>query len=230
MEYTIEPLNESSILIIFTNQNYVEVQKIAQYIALNPFKGYVELVPAYNTITVYYNPFIMKGDSPFSTVTKLLCNMINTMNSSLQLNNRYFEIPVCYENDFGLDLQLLAESKKISINEIIHLHSQVIYDVIFIGFSPGFPFLSGLDQQLHSPRKTSPRIKVPQGSVGVAGNQTGIYPLDSPGGWQIIGRTPIRLFDIHQQPSPTLLKAGDQVKFYPISRVEFDQWENQAWV
>ncbi|WP_163100041.1 5-oxoprolinase subunit PxpB [Peribacillus alkalitolerans] len=232
MEYTISSLSEDAIIIQFIHDNLheqtLEVQKAVHQISQQPFEGFLELVPAYNTITIYYNPYVIKGSLPFHTVKSQLTKILDSLNAVVVLNKRIFDIPVCYEEDFGLDLLELAANKSLTIQEIIHLHSNTVYDVVFIGFSPGFPFLSGLDQRLHYPRKTSPRLKVKQGSVGISGKQTGIYPLDTPGGWQIIGRTPVNLFDIYQSP-PTLLKAGDQVKFFPISKKEFEQWESKSW-
>lgn len=129
-------------------------------------------------------------------------------------SDQYFQwlLPVLYD---GEDLAMLAEQKGLSIEQVIEKHSKNIYDVHFIGFLPGFPYLSGLDSTIHHPRRATPRPKVAAGSVGIANGQTGIYPIDSPGGWQIIGRCPIPLFDI-KNPSPCLLKAGDQIKFKKI--------------
>lgn len=131
-----------------------------------------------------------------------------------------FRIPVCYHTSFGLDLKELSEEKKQSIPEIIQLHTQPIYPVYFIGFLPGFPYLGGLVEPLHTPRKSTPRPRIKAGSVGIGGNQTGIYPQDSPGGWNLIGRTPISLFDKNLQ-QPALLTAGDRVQFYSIDDMEY---------
>ncbi|HLO11842.1 MAG TPA: 5-oxoprolinase subunit PxpB [Pseudoneobacillus sp.] len=234
MEFKIYPLSENALLIQFDfkNDNLIEqiqeVQKAIQQINLYPFDGFLELVPAYHTITIYYNPYVIKDPFPFLSAKRYLESLLHSSISKVVQNKRYFEIPVCYEGEFALDLSELASCNNLTIEEAIHLHTSVVYDIVFIGFSPGFPFLAGLDKNLHYPRKKSPRLKVRQGSVGIAGNQTGIYPLDSPGGWQIIGRTPIRLFDITNE-KPTLLKAGDQIKFYSITQKEFEQWEKQQW-
>jgi inhibitor of KinA len=229
MEYTIHPLSEEAILIHFGQKNHeLKVKNIIYQIEKSPFVGFRELIPAYTTITIYYDPFIINHPFPFQLIKGQLEIILNNVNTTDNRRNRYFEIPVCYEDEFALDLKELATSKNLSENEVVQLHTSVVYDVIFIGFSPGFPFLSGLNQKLHFPRKASPRLKVNQGSVGIAGNQTGIYSLDSPGGWQILGRTPVKLFNI-KEAKPTLLKAGDQVMFYPISQKEFYQWEDQPW-
>ena len=136
---------------------------------------------------------------------------------------RIITIPVRYGGSFGPDLPEVAEYHGMTPSEVIALHSAVTYRVYMIGFSPGFPFLGGLDPRLHTPRKKSPREKVPAGSVGLADQQTGIYSLDSPGGWQLIGRTPVKLFDLSRE-EPLLLGAGDRVLFQPITEKEFENY------
>ncbi|MFD2445656.1 5-oxoprolinase subunit PxpB [Bacillus sp. CGMCC 1.16607] len=228
------PLSEDSIIIQFgtKNQNLKaqihDVQKAMNKIQSKPFLGFRELVPAYNTLTIYYDPYVMNDYSPYEIVKKQIEQILHTHDQISYVKKRYFELPVCYEAKFAPDLEELAISKGLTSEEMIQMHTTMIYDVVFIGFSPGFPFLTGLDEKLHFPRKTSPRLQVEQGSVGIAGNQTGIYPITSPGGWQIIGRTPVRLFNVQHHP-PTLIKAGDQIKFYPISQKEFTQWEDTLW-
>jgi inhibitor of KinA len=228
-DYTIYPLSEDAVLIHFGHKNqHLKVQNAINQIESFPFLGLRELVPAYHTLTVYYDPFIVNGSFPFEKVKNHLEAILTSLNTTTVTNNRYIEIPVCYESDFSPDLYDLAITNNLTVEEVVQLHSSVIYHVMFIGFSPGFPFLMGLDKRLHFPRKTLPRLKVHQGSVGIAGKQTGIYSLDSPGGWQIIGRTPIKLFNIMSE-TPTLLRAGDKVKFNPISLEEFFLWEDQPW-
>lgn len=131
-----------------------------------------------------------------------------------------FEIPVCYE-DFGLDLEDMAKHTGLDPSEIIHRHVKPTYTLYFIGFLPGFLYLGHVDEQIQIPRKHNPRPRLDQGSVGIAENQTGIYPSVSPGGWQIIGRTPVNIFDVNQNP-PSPFKPGDQIKFKAIDRKEFD--------
>ncbi len=132
------------------------------------------------------------------------------------------EIPVCYGGQFGADLEGVARHAGLPAAEVIRLHAQAEYVVAMVGFAPGFPYLAGMHEQLAAPRKTQPRALVPAGSVGIAGGQTGIYSIPTPGGWQLIGRTPRRLFH-PQQENPSLLRAGDRVRFVPISAAEFDQ-------
>lgn len=135
---------------------------------------------------------------------------------------RIVTIPVCYGDEFGPDLRFVAEHSGLSIEEVVQVHSSASYVVHFLGFSPGFGYLDGLPARLESPRLASPRKHVPAGSVGIAGTQAGVYPLDSPGGWQLIGRTPLRMFDPLAE-RPTKLEPGDSVRFQAISRASFDE-------
>jgi inhibitor of KinA len=229
MDYTIHPLSENAVLIHFSHKDQnLKVQTAIHLLESSPFSGFIELVPAYHTLTVYYDPFIVNRTYPFEKVKNHLESILKRLDLTTAKSNRYIEIPVCYESEFALDLMELAANNQLTVAEAIQLHSSIVYEVMFIGFSPGFPFLAGLDERLHFPRKTNPRLRVHQGSVGIAGKQTGIYSSDSPGGWQIIGRTPIKLFNVTNE-TPTLLKAGDKVKFYPITKQEFYHWKEQPW-
>ncbi|HEX5176013.1 MAG TPA: 5-oxoprolinase subunit PxpB [Chthoniobacteraceae bacterium] len=133
------------------------------------------------------------------------------------------EVPVCYDAEFALDLETVAQHCGLSPNDVVARHAAARYHVRCVGFTPGFPFLGGLPAKLATPRRKSPRPAVPAGSVGIGGPQTGIYPLCSPGGWNIIGRTPLRLFDVRREPA-ALFRAGDRVRFFPIERNEFERW------
>lgn len=132
------------------------------------------------------------------------------------------EIPVCYDDEFALDKGYAEEYTGLCFDEIVRIHTERVYYIYFLGFLPGFPYLGGLDKRIHMPRKKEPRVLIKGGSVGIGGVQTGIYPIDSPGGWQIIGRTPVKLFDKRRE-EPFLLKSGEGVVFKPISRNEFDE-------
>jgi inhibitor of KinA len=136
---------------------------------------------------------------------------------------RLIKVPVCYEAEFALDLETVAQHCGLSPNDVVARHAAVRYDVRCVGFTPGFPFLGGLPSKLATPRRGSPRSAVPAGSVAIGGAQTGIYPLRSPGGWNIIGRTPLQLFDVTREPA-ALLRAGDRVRFISIGREEFERW------
>ncbi|MGV3465566.1 MAG: 5-oxoprolinase subunit PxpB, partial [Heyndrickxia sp.] len=140
--------------------------------------------------------------------------------------SRVVEIPVCYGGDFGPDLETVASMNGLSTEEVIQIHSSAEYTVYMIGFAPGFPYLGGMSEKIATPRLPSPRLKIPERTVGIAGNQTGVYPIETPGGWQLIGRTPIKLFR-PQDEVPSLLHAGDKVRFKPISYEEYVEWEGE---
>jgi inhibitor of KinA len=137
---------------------------------------------------------------------------------------RFIEVPVCYEKEFALDLATVAQHCELPPNEVVKAHAAADYRVRCLGFTPGFPFLGGLPAKLATPRRQTPRTLVPAGAVAIGGMQTGVYPLPSPGGWNIIGRTPLRLFDVGREPA-ALLRAGDRVRFRAITREEFQRWE-----
>jgi len=138
------------------------------------------------------------------------------LDDNKQESRLLWKIPVCYDPRFGIDLEVLAKEKNLDVAQIIQRHSQPLYTVYFIGFLPGFIYLGGLDERLFTPRKDTPRLKVQKGSVAIGGTQTGVYPSESPGGWQIIGNSPINFFNI-EEPHPCFAKAGDALKFHPVS-------------
>jgi len=191
-----------------------------------PFPGFVTTVPAYATLTVYYDVLKvasagMAGADCFDKVSTYLTKLAYSQKSQPLPEGDTITIPVCYGGDWGPDIDEVASLNQLSVQKVIQLHSAVTYLVYMIGFVPGFAYMGGLDEKLATPRKTTPRKAVPTGSVGIAGQQTGIYPLQSPRGWQIIGQTPLTLFDAHRS-QPSLLKAGDQVIFKPIGLQEFN--------
>lgn len=213
------PLGDSALLVEFppgiderTNR---AVHALARWIGRNVTAGIVETVPAYHTLTVFYDPCIYRFDELKSRLADIDFAM-----EAIEQHNRQVVIPVCYDLSLAPDLPLLAEHCRASIEQVIARHTGASYRVFFLGFKPGFAYLGGLDARLHMPRKASPRTLVPAGSVGIGGAQTGVYPQASPGGWQIIGRTPSRLFDVKREP-PCLLQAGDQVNFRSITLQEF---------
>jgi len=144
----------------------------------------------------------------------------------MELSTTIWQVPVCYGPEYGQDLKSLAESKNLSLTELIQLHSEPLYRIHFFGFLPGFFYLNGLSPLLHTPRKSVPLLAVPPGSVAIGGSQTGIYPMQSPGGWHIIERSPLTFFD-PKQPMPVWAKPGDQIQFVPISVSQFDNWKEQ---
>jgi inhibitor of KinA len=194
--------------------------------------GVIELAPAYTSVTVFFDPIVVAraAETPEKVfdwlATRVRAAVAGVANPGrpARSQSRTVEIPVCYDPEFALDIDDVARRAAISPGEVVHLHSAAEYRVACIGFVPGFPFLAGLPNELATPRRDVPRKQIPPGSVGIGGAQTGIYPLRSPGGWNLIGRTPLRLFDPQKNP-PTLLRAGDRVRFRKISRDEFESFK-----
>jgi len=185
--------------------------------------GIIETVPTYCALTVHFDPSVTPRDTLLSEMTDTLQHI-----SSLQLDSAMvIEIPVLYGGDMGPDLPFVAKHCKKTEAEVIALHAEPEYLIYMLGFTPGFAYLGGLHESLATPRLQSPRLLIPGGSVGIAGEQTGIYPMDSPGGWQLIGRTPLRLYDPLREP-PILLEAGWYVKFKPIDAAEYARIEDQV--
>jgi len=178
--------------------------------------GIVGIVGSYCTLAVRYDPLQLD----FRQVTSLLLEREKELGRAIVAEARVVAIPVCYGDEFGPDLDFVAEHNGLDREEVITLHSEGLYRIYAIGFAPGFCYLGGLHRKLHCPRLESPRQKVLAGSVGIAGSQTGVYPQDSPGGWRLIGRTPLRLFAPERQ-EPLLYGPGDSIRFQPISLEEF---------
>ena len=195
-----------------------QVCALAKALEANRPEGVIEWVSAYCTLTVYYRP----EQISFAELSALLREIMPDGRADAAQERTVIELPTAYGGEYGPDLQFVAEHAGLSIDEVIRLHSAPSYLVYMMGFMPGFTYLGGLDARLHTPRLSAPRVRIPAGSVGIAGSQTGAYPVDSPGGWQLIGRTPLRLYDDRRE-TPILLRAGQYVKFVPISPAEFDR-------
>lgn len=178
----------------------------------------LETVPAYNSLTVFFDTSKIK----YSGVVADLKEIYATKDQKLLTAYKLWKIPVCYDKKFALDLSEICKAKKISQEKFIALHSSGLYDVYFIGFLPGFLYLGGLDEKLHFKRKDKPRREIKRGDVGIAGNQTGVYPRVSPGGWNIIGNSPLSFFDVGKFP-PCFAVAGDKVQFFPIDLEEYEK-------
>lgn len=183
----------------------------------------LEAVPAYNSLTVFFDT----GRIKYSSVVKDLKEIYSSKDQKLITAHRLWKIPVCYEDEFGLDLGLMAKAKKLSKDKIIEMHSTQIYDVYFIGFLPGFLYLGGLPKKLDFKRREEPRLKINQGDVAIAGNQTGIYPRESPGGWNIVGNSPLCFFEADKFP-PCFAVAGDRLKFVPVTIEEHDRIKKEV--
>jgi inhibitor of KinA len=176
------------------------------------------LHPAYASLLIDFDALQLSHEQLTVHIDKL----IDSESGIEPAPSRNVEIPVCYDAEFGPDLGDVAAHNDISVEEVVHLHTSAAYLVYFLGFSPGFAYMGGLPEKLRTPRLDTPRIRVAAGSVGIAGEQTGVYPMDSPGGWRLIGRTPERMFDPCANP-PTRLQAGDTVRFSSITRSSFEQ-------
>lgn len=182
-------------------------------------KGIKDLVPSYRSLMVVYDPLVISLDSLESQMNAIW----NALDDARLPDPRTVEIPVVYGDKYGPDLEWIADYHKMTPQDVIRLHTQPTYQVYMIGFMPGYPYMGEVPDELVTPRRKTPRTHVPRGSVGIAQKQTGIYPVASPGGWQIIGRTPVRLFDPQGKP-PSFLEMGDRVKFFVITEQELLRW------
>lgn len=218
----IAPASDSSLFIGLGNEISLEVhrQVMALFHAIQQLQDerIRNLHPAYASLLIDFDPFRLTHEELESIVAPLLGSPLPPRPESAPT----VEIPVCYESEFAPDLSSVAHHTSLTAEQVIALHSGGDYFVYFLGFSPGFAYLGGVPHQLQVPRLASPRKHVPAGSVGLAGRQTGIYPHDSPGGWQMIGRTPLRLFVPSADP-PSRLQLGDRVRFRRVTRDEFDR-------
>ncbi|EEY3458658.1 5-oxoprolinase subunit PxpB [Campylobacter jejuni] len=199
-------------------------QRIQKALKEGEIYGIDELASAYASLLIYFNPCVLSLNSLLDFLEKIKKDIkLTEQNSSLCI-----EVPLCYDEEFGLDLEFVCKHNQISKEELISLHTKPYYLVFMLGFMAGFPYLGGLDERLFTPRLSSPRTKIEAGSVGIADKQTGVYPISSPGGWQIIARTPLEFFDKEDEKNPTLLKAGMFLKFKAISKDEFFKIQEQV--
>ncbi|QNF33934.1 5-oxoprolinase subunit PxpB [Adhaeribacter swui] len=234
-ELNVYPLGDAAVVLEFGDHinrlTQRHIQDYTAYLDQHPFPGFVEYVPAFTTLTVYYDPWVVSQQgtqSPYHTVVTYLTEMrLHVKDSPEKPGTKTVEIPVCYGGKYGPDLEYVANLHGIKPKEVIELHTQTTYLVYMIGFAPGFPYLGGMSPDIAAPRKDKPRAKVPAGSVGIAGKQTGVYPIQSPGGWQLIGRTPLQLFNPHRD-QPSLLQAGDMIRFVAITEKQFEKKRGAA--
>ncbi|WP_046174755.1 5-oxoprolinase subunit PxpB [Domibacillus indicus] len=235
-EIHIKPLGESAVTVQFGTEinSFInkKVKALATKLQNDSFSGFIECTPAFSSVTVFFDPFVVKqayGEkekTSFQIVRAILERMLKTFVEEKESTPQIVEIPVCYGGDFGPDLDFVAEHNGLSADEVIRLHASAQYPVYMIGFAPGFPYLGGLSEKINAPRRPSPRTSIPAGSVGIAGSQTGVYPISTPGGWQLIGRTPMALFR-PDRDQPSVLSAGDIVKFAPITKEEYEQYRER---
>jgi inhibitor of KinA len=230
--YTVFPLGDAGLIIDFgnvidepTNKKVLHLFHVLKN-SLHPY--ITDVVPAYSSLAVYYNAIAVcqkrsNNKTAFETMAELIENISEKNHELPQQQARLIEVPVCYASKFSTDIEYIAQQNKIDVDEIIHLHTSKTYRVYMIGFLPGFAYMGQVDERIVIPRKPEPQ-NVVAGTVGIAGVQTGIYPLDSPGGWQIIGRTPLKLFDKDKEQS-VLFQPGDEIKFYSITEDEFANYQ-----
>ena len=193
-----------------------KVRAMAAALNKNAPRGVIEIIPTYRSLLLIYDPLITRPEKLVSAIK----GIENTLEKTDTESCKIVEIPVCYGGEFGPDIENVEKSANLCREDVVKLHSEPEYLIYMVGFTPGFPFLGGLNKKLFTPRLKTPRMAVPDGSVGIANNQTGMYPIESPGGWQIIGRTPLKLF-APRRKNPFLYKAGDKIKFIPITRKEY---------
>lgn len=195
-----------------------KVRNVYLAIQKNRIPGIYEMTPTYRSLLIQYNPLEIEVDRLINDLEQIEKSL-----DSIELPKpRIVEIPTIYGGEFGEDLGFVAEHNGLSEDEVIKIHSSVDYRIYMLGFSPGFPYLGGMSEKIETPRLKTPRTKIPAGSVGIAGKQTGIYPMESPGGWQLIGRTPLKLYDPVRE-TPIMLQAGDYIRFVPIDRDEYER-------
>jgi inhibitor of KinA len=230
--YSIFPLGDTALIIDFGNRIDKDINEnvLRLFYQLkdgsHPF--IIDLIPAYSSLAVYYDVGAVhqkkaEDQTAFEAMVEVVEKLWNHEQEVSLQPKRLIKIPVCYAAPFATDIQCIAEQKSMAVEEIIHLHTCRTYKVYMIGFLPGFSYMGEVDERIAVPRKPQPQ-NVQAGAVGIAGTQTGIYPLDSPGGWQIIGRTPLRLFD-KEREQPVLLQPGDEIQFYSITENEFTRYQ-----
>lgn len=233
-DYELSPQGDRALIVRFGQvidlHIHRKVMALDHYLTTHPQPGINECVPSYTTLTIFYQPHQLllssindeKQGSPYEVLCSHVKKIIEQEVVNLEVTQpRVVEIPVCYGGEYGPDLIHVAEHAGLCPEEVIEIHTAPDYLIYMLGFSPGFPYLGGMSERIATPRRATPRGRVPAGSVGIGGKQTGIYSIETPGGWQLIGRTPATLFNAALSP-PTLLGAGDLVRFRSISIAEFN--------
>jgi inhibitor of KinA len=219
----IVPAGDSALIVEFEERIDPEVNAraiaCAEAIQGAGVSGVRDIVPTYRSVAVYFDPLRTDYDALIACLERQAASFA----PALHVERTPVRIPVCYGGDLGPDLIGVASFAHVAESEVVRLHTNVVYRVFMLGFVPGFAYLGVVDDRIAMPRRATPRVRVPAGSVGIAGGQTGVYSAETPGGWQLIGRTPVKPFDA-ERADPFLMKAGDAVQFYSIDREEYDQW------
>lgn len=227
MHPSFAPLGDTALTVTFgdtireeTNNKVLSLFNLLHYEKLEEV---IDVIPAYTTLTIVYdfiNIYKQGNRSPYEYMLKKVQKAIHEMGIAKPSAAKVIQIPVCYDVSLSRDLAVISREKDIPIDEIVQLHTSAIYHVYMIGFLPGFSYMGSVDERIAMPRKAVPELNIAAGSVGIAGEQTGIYPLDSPGGWNIVGCTPWKMFDANKR-APCILQAGDKVKFQEITLNRF---------
>lgn len=221
------PAGDKAIVMEFGNEISKEInakiRSVVRFLEEKHIDGIEEVLPTYRSILIMYDPIKAEYDE----IVRILEDLGNKISLGEKEEIRIVEIPTLYGGEFGPDINFVAEHNNIAVDEVIKIHTGTDYLVYMLGFTPGFTYLGGMSDKIAAPRLSTPRKKIPAGSVGIAGSQTGMYPSETPGGWQLIGRTPLKLYDPLKEP-PVLLNAGDYVRYVSITEDEYTEIQKQV--
>ncbi|MFP7476902.1 5-oxoprolinase subunit PxpB [Terribacillus saccharophilus] len=222
MKLTYHPLGDTGIQLVFgqtiSEETNRKIRLFAELLKAEKIEGIIEWVPAYTTLSIFYRPDKIRYRALLERLERLYENIQGGVAEAASL---VYEIPTYYGGETGPDLNFVADHNGLSVDDVIRIHTSRDYLIYMMGFVPGFPYLGGMSEEIATPRRSDPRPKIAAGSVGIAGSQTGVYPLETPGGWQLIGQTPVKLYD-PESKQPILLTSGSYLRFVPISKDEYD--------